>query len=174
MKFISFHTISLDIVGVNMNSYLPDPKTNPELFENVLLRRIIAFIIDSIIIGVIMLSVTLIIFIAGIATFGITWLTLPLVLPFSILFYYASTLGSHRRASVGMQMFDLVLTPTKGLALDGWRVLIHPIVFWLTIWVFAPLLFIGLFTARRQLLHDLLTSTMMIRRSPMRTTANSS
>lgn len=157
-----------------MNYYLPDPKTNPELFESVLLRRIMAFIVDSIIIAVIMLFVTLIIFITGIATFGVTWLTLPLVLPFSILLYYASTLGSNRRASVGMQMFDLVLTPTKGLPLDGWRVLIHPIVFWLTIWVFAPLLFIGLFTARRQLLHDLLTSTMMIRRSPMQTTANSS
>ena len=150
-----------------MNSHLPDPQTNPELFENVLLRRIMAFIVDFIVISTIAFFVTFIVFIAGITTFGITWLTLPFVLPFSILLYYASTLGSHRRATVGMQMFDLVLTPTKGLPLDGWKILVHPIVFWLTIWLFAPLLFIGLFTQRRQLLHDLLTSTMMVRRSPM-------
>ena len=150
-----------------MNVNLPDPDSAPELFEGVLKRRILAYFIDAVIIGVIASVVTLIIFIAGIATFGITWLTLPIIMPFSILLYYATTLGSHRRATLGMQMFDIVLTPTKGAPMDGWKALVHPVVFWITIWAFAPLLFIGLFTRRRQLAHDFLTSTLMVRRSPM-------
>ncbi len=150
-----------------MRDILPDPNSDPDLFDDILKRRVMAFFIDCVIIGVLVLFVSFFIFISGIATFGITWLTLPFVLPFSILLYYASTLGSNKRATLGMQMFDLVLTPIKGFPLNGWKVIIHPIVFWITIWAFAPLLFIGFFTRRRQLLHDLLTSTLMVRRSPM-------
>ncbi len=150
-----------------MNSNLPDPKSSPQLFENILLQRCLAFIIDSIIIFVIIFLITLALFIAGLLTFGLTWLIIPILLPFAVLAYYASTLGSVERATIGMRIFDIVLVPTKGRPRDGWRILIHPIVFWLTIWAFAPLLLIGLFTSRRQLIHDFLTSTMVVRKSAM-------
>jgi uncharacterized RDD family membrane protein YckC len=105
--------------------------------------------------------------IAGIFTLGLLWILMPLFLFFAVLFYYAATLGSPARATVGMRLFDLVLTPTRNAPLDGWKVLIHPFVFWLTIWIFWPLLFVALFTSRRQLLHDLIAGTLMVRRSPM-------
>ncbi len=146
---------------------LPDPNSAPELFENILERRVVAGVIDIIIISIIVIIVSFVLFFAGIATLGLAWLTMPIIIPFSILFYYATTLGSKKRATVGMQLLDIILVPTKGKPLDGFRVLIHPIIFWLTIWLLAPLLIIGLFTNRRQLLHDLITSTMMVRRSAL-------
>ena len=128
----------------------------------------LAYIIDvGILIGIgaVILLVGLI---AGFITFGIGWALLPIVIPAVILGYYAMTLGSRMRATVGMAAMDLVLTPTRGRPLDGWRILIHPIVFWVTWWIAWPVsLAIVLFTPRREMVHDLITGTLMVRRSPM-------
>ena len=65
-------------------------------------------------------------------------------------------------------MFDIVLTPTRGQPLDRWAILIHPIVFWITVWVAWPIsLIVALFTPRQQMVQDLVTGTLMLRRSPM-------
>lgn len=150
-----------------MSISLPDPKTSPELFEGLLTRRIMAYLVDIVIISIISLAFLLATFIVGVLTLGLAWLTLPVIVPLAVLLYYVFTLGSPTRATIGMRIFDIVLTPTSGPPLEGWKVLIHPVVFWLTIWIFWPLLFVGLFTQRRQLLHDMITGTLMVRRSPM-------
>ncbi len=147
---------------------LPDPQTAPELFEGILVRRMLAYLVDvGILIGV--CGVVLVVgLIAGFITFGLGWAMLPLAIPVVILGYYVVTLGSPRRATVGMAMMDLVLTPTRGPPLDGWRILIHPVVFWITWWVAWPVsLAIALFTPRREMVHDLIAGTLMVRRSPM-------
>ncbi len=148
-------------------THLPDPNETPELFDGILTRRVLAYVVDFVIISVFTGIVALFSVIMGFFTFGLALLTLPFCLPIAVLIYYAATLGSPRRSTVGMQMFDIVLTPTSGPPLDGWKSLIHPFVFWLTIWLFWPLLFIGLFTQRRQLLHDMITGSLMVRKSPM-------
>lgn len=149
-------------------SALPDPATAPELFEGVLTRRVFAFIIDLIVMGAIILAVSLVGLIAGFLTFGLAWMAMFLVVPATIVLYYGATLGSSRRATVGMQMMDIVLTPTRGQPLDGWMAIIHAGVFWLTTWISWPLsLAFVLFTPRRQMIHDLVVGTLMVRRSPM-------
>lgn len=147
---------------------LPDPSTAPELFEGVLTRRVTAFIIDLVVIGAMILAFSFVGLIAGFLTFGLAWLALAFVVPATIVLYYGMTLGSDRRATIGMQMMDLVLTPTRGQPLDGWMAMIHAGVFWLTTWISWPLsLLFALFTPRRQMIHDLVTGTLMVRRSPM-------
>ncbi|HWA18545.1 MAG TPA: RDD family protein [Devosia sp.] len=149
-------------------SALPDPATNPELFDGVLLRRVLAYLIDLAFLAVIASIIAVIGMVLGFFTFGLAWLALPIVIPLAILGYYAATLGSPMRATVGMALFDLVLTPTRGMPLDGWRILIHPIVFWITVWVAWPLsLAFALFTPRQQMFHDYVAGTLMLRRSPM-------
>lgn len=146
---------------------LPDPATAPQLFEGLLTRRAIAHVIDLVILGAIVFAVLIVFGIGGILTLGLGWLLLPIALPFAILAYYAVTLGGPNRATVGMAMTDIVLTPIRA-PLDGFAILIHPIVFWVTIWVCWPFsLAFALFTPRRQMLHDLVTGTLMVRRSPM-------
>lgn len=147
---------------------LPDPSTAPQLFDGVLQRRVIAFVIDTVILAVIATVILLVGAIAGIFTLGLAWLSLPFVIPLAILGYYAMTLGSPMRATVGMSMMDIVLVPARGYPLDGWKILIHPLVFWITVWVAWPVsLFVALFTPRQQMVQDLVTGTLMLRRSPM-------
>ena len=147
---------------------LPDPVTAPELFEGVLTRRVIAYIIDLVIMSIAASVLAIVGLIAGFLTFGLAWLVLPFAIPLLILGYYAVTLGSPARATVGMQVMDIVLTPARGRPLDGWKILIHPIVFWITVWVAWPFsLVIALVTPRREMVQDLVTGTLMLRRSPM-------
>lgn len=151
-----------------MNAALPDPETAPELFEGVLLRRMTAFVIDMMIIGLMVTVLTVVGGIAGFLTFGLAWLALIVVVPLSIALYYAATLGSPQRATVGMQMMDIVLTPTRGRPLDGMMAVLHALVFWVIVWISWPFsLLIALFTPRRQMLHDLIVGTLMVRKSPM-------
>jgi uncharacterized RDD family membrane protein YckC len=148
--------------------HLPDPATAPALFEGVLVRRSLAFIVDTIILCVIATLLLVVGTIAGLFTFGLTWLSLPIIIPLAILGYYAATLGSPMRATVGMSLMDIVLVPARGYPLDGWKILIHPIVFWVTVWVAWPVsLLVALFTPRQQMVQDLVTGTLMLRRSPM-------
>lgn len=150
------------------SSPLPDPATAPQLFDGVLTRRSTAFIIDLVMLMIIVTAICMVGFIAGFFSFGVAWLFLPIVIPLAILGYYAGTLGGPGRATVGMSMMDLVLVPTRGYPLDGWKILVHPIVFWVTVWVAWPVsLLIALFTPRRQMVQDLVTGTLMLRRSPM-------
>lgn len=147
---------------------LPDPASNPDLFEGLLVRRAIAYVIDTAIIAAITLALAVVGLVLGLFTLGLGWLALPFVIALAILGYYAGTLGSASRATVGMKAMDIVLTPARGAPLDGWAILIHPIVFWVTIWVSWPFtILFALFTPRQQLLHDLIAGTLMVRRSPM-------
>lgn len=150
-----------------MSIELPDPKTSPELFEGILTRRVMAYLVDIVVISIISTAFIVATAIVGLLTLGLAWVTLPIVIPAAVLLYYVVTLGSPSRATIGMRFFDIVLTPTSGPPLEGWKVLIHPFVFWLTIWLFWPVLFIGLFSQRRQLVHDMVTGSLMVRRSPM-------
>lgn len=147
---------------------LPNPATAPELFEGVLTRRVIAYIVDLVLLALITVIILVVGTIAGFFTFGLAWISLPIVIPIAILGYYVMTLGSRMRATVGMQLMDIVLTPTRGRPLDGWQILIHPLVFWITVWVAWPIsLAVALLTPRREMVHDFIAGTLMVRRSPM-------
>jgi uncharacterized RDD family membrane protein YckC len=149
-------------------SYLPDPQSHPELFQGVLARRAVAWLIDLVVLGMLVLALLLGGLVFGVMTLGLGFLALPIAVPVAVLAYYALTLGSPMRATLGMRAMDIVLTPARGRPLDGWAILIHPLVFWVTVWISWPItVAIALFTPRRQLVHDLIAGTLMVRRSPM-------
>jgi len=152
----------------NNRPALPDPHTAPELFDGVLVRRVLAYLLDVALLVAAATMVGVVSVILGFFTLGIPWLLLPVVIPAIILGYYAITLGSPMRATVGMSVFDIVLVPARGYPLDGWKILIHPVVFWVTVWFAWPIsLVVALFTPRQQMVQDLVTGTLMLRRSPM-------
>jgi len=158
----------MDQTFPNARPALPDPSTAPELFEGLLTRRVAAWFIDILAISVMIGTFTIIGLIAGFLTFGLAWLALFIVVPATVVLYYAATLGSAKRATVGMQAMDIVLTPTRGQPLNGVMAFTHAAVFWVTIWISWPIsLLVALFTPRRQMIHDLIVGTLMVRRSPM-------
>src|SRR5260370_7757551 len=61
-------------VSIEVKPHAYDPIANPELFEGVLARRCIAFVIDVIIIAIPVLFAAAFIFIVGLITLGLGWI----------------------------------------------------------------------------------------------------
>src|SRR5262249_59973940 len=60
--------------SIEVKPHAYDPATNPELFEGVLARRVIAFFIDLVILSVPILVAGFLIAVLGLLTFGLGWL----------------------------------------------------------------------------------------------------
>lgn len=146
-----------------------DPYSEPELFRNVLTRRVIAFIIDLIVLSVPVALAYVFIAVFGLITLGLGWVLFWLVWPATVVWaviYYGTTLGGPHSATIGMRMMDLELRTWYGA--PGYFVLgaAHAILFWTSISFLSPLiLLLGLFNARRRLAHDIVLGTVVINNS---------
>jgi len=161
-------------VSVELKPHAYDPVTNPELFEGVPARRVIAFIIDLIIIAVPALLVGLFIIVFGIITLGLGFLLLWLWWPATVIWalvYYGLCFGSESSATIGMRTMEIELRTWYGS--PGYFLLgaVHGLVFWITVGALTPIvLVVCLFNERRRLLHDILVGTVVIN-SPARAQA---
>ena len=80
-------------------------------------RRLVAFIIDLIIIAIPLVAAAMFIFVFGLLTFGLGWALFWLLSPASVvwaLFYYGLTLGSPASATIGMRVMDIELRTWYG------------------------------------------------------------
>jgi uncharacterized RDD family membrane protein YckC len=146
-----------------------DPDTQPELFEGVLSKRIVAFLIDALIIVALMVPAALLVAILGIVTLGIGWLLFAPLFALVALGYVALTLGGPASATVGMRMAGLEMRTWSGAPMFALLAIMHALIFWFSIGLLTPLvLLVGLFTRRRQLLHDLLLGTVVLNSWPLR------
>ncbi len=146
-----------------------DPYDQPDLFRGVLTRRVIAFLIDLIVLAIPIVFAVIFIAVFGLITLGLGWMLFWLVSPMSVvwaLVYYGLTLGGPHSATIGMRTMDLELRTWYGA--PGYFVLgaAHALVFWATISFLTPLiLIVGLLNSRKRLLHDILLGTVVINRS---------
>lgn len=143
-----------------------DPATRPELFEGVPARRVIAFLIDFVIISVPIVLAAMFIFAFGLVTLGLGWALFWLLSPGSViwaLLYYGSTFGGPRSATIGMRVMDLEMRTWYGAPSYFVLGAVHAIVFWLSVSFLTPfVLLICFFNGRRRLLHDMLLGTVVI------------
>jgi uncharacterized RDD family membrane protein YckC len=155
--------------GPTLQPHAFDPYSRPELFRGVLTRRMIAFVIDLFVLGVPVVLAVLFIAVFGIVTLGLGWALFWLVSPASVIWalvYYGATLGGPYSATIGMRIMDLELRTWYGA--PGYFVLgaVHAVCFWISVSVLSPfVLLIGLFNARRRLLHDFVLGTVVINNS---------
>lgn len=97
-----------------------DPLLNPEPFEGVLARRVIAFVIDVVVIVTPVVLAAIFILLFGIVTLGVGWLLYWLLSPATIIWavvYYGLTLGGPRSATIGMRMVDIEMRTWYGAPL---------------------------------------------------------
>jgi uncharacterized RDD family membrane protein YckC len=155
--------------GPNLQPHAFDPYLQPELFRGVLTRRVIAFIIDLIVLSIPIILAVLFIAVFGVVTLGLGWALFFLVSPASVIWavvYYGATLGGPQSATIGMRVMDLELRTWYGA--PGYFLLgaMHAVLFWISISVLSPfVLLIGLFNGRRRLLHDMVLGTVVINNS---------
>jgi uncharacterized RDD family membrane protein YckC len=143
-----------------------DPILSPELFEGVLPRRVIAFIIDVVIIAVPVVLAAIFIFLLGIITLGVGWLLYWVLSPAAIIWailYYGLTLGGPQSATIGMRVVDIEMRTWYGAPSYFVLGAVHAILFWILISALTPLiLLVGFFNHRRRLLHDIVLGTIVI------------
>ena len=157
-------------VSFELKPHAYDPRANPELFEGVLARRLIAFVIDLIILaipvvlgGLFMLATT--IATLGIAAFFFALLS-PLFWPLIVVWaicYYGFTFGSPASATIGMRVMDLEMRTWYGAPAYFLLGCVHAVVYWVTVSFLTPfVLLVGFFNDRSRLLHDILVGTVVI------------
>jgi uncharacterized RDD family membrane protein YckC len=161
-------------VSIDVKPHAYDPAANPELFEGVLARRCIAFVIDVIIIAIPVLLAALFIVIFGVVTLGLGWLLFWLFWPATVIWaivYYGLTFGSAASATIGMRVMELEMRTWYGAPAYFVLGAVHAIVYWLTVSYLTPLiLLVAFFNERRRCLHDMLVGTIVIN-SPARAAA---
>jgi uncharacterized RDD family membrane protein YckC len=155
-------------IGISLDAkpHAYDAAANPELFERVLARRIMAFVIDVIIIAVPLVIAWICIFIFGLITLGLGWALFWMLSPASIIwavFYYGLTLGRPASATIGMRAMELEMRTWYGAPAYFVLGAVHAIVFWGSVTFLSPfILLVGLFNSRRRLLHDMLVGIVLI------------
>jgi uncharacterized RDD family membrane protein YckC len=157
-------------MSVDIKPHVYDPLRDPELFESVLSRRLIAFIIDFIIIAAPVVLAAVFIFVFGIITLGFGFILFWLLPPSAViwaLFYFGLTLGGPHSATLGMRIMDLEMRTWYGAPAYFLLGVVHAIAFWLTVSFFTPfILLIAFFNRRGRLLHDIILGTVVINNAP--------
>lgn len=150
------------------NRFVYDPVRQPELFDGILSKRIVAFIVDAVLIVLLMVPAALMILILGLLTLGIAWLLFPVLFAIVALGYCALTLGGRASATPGMAFVGVEMRTWNGQRLFPLLAMMHALIFWFSCGILTPLvLLVGLFTARRQLLHDLLLGVVALNADPL-------
>jgi uncharacterized RDD family membrane protein YckC len=153
-------------VSIDVKPHAYDPATNPELFEGVLARRFVAFLIDVTILAIPVMFAAIFIFIFGVITLGIGWALYWLLSPAAAIWaicYYGYTFGSPASATIGMRVMDLEMRTWYGAPAYFVLGAVHAIVYWVTVSFLTPfILLIAFFNHRRRLLHDMLVGTIVI------------
>ncbi len=153
-------------MAIDIKPHAYDPITQPELFEGVLARRVIAFVIDFLVIAVPVVLAAMFIFAFGIVTLGLGfalyWLLSPATVIWALV-YFGLTLGSPASATIGMRVMDLEMRTWYGAPAYFVLGAVHAIVFWISISALTPfVLLVAFFNERRRLLHDILLGTVVI------------
>ena len=152
--------------NVDVKPHAYDPATQPELFEGVLARRVVAFLIDVVLIAMPLAFLAIFIFMFGLVTLGLGWFLFFLYGPLSVIWalvYYGLTFGGAASATIGMRMVDLEMRTWYGAPCYFVLGAVHAIGYWLTVTLLTPfILLVALFNDRRRLLHDMLVGTIVV------------
>ncbi|MBL0371305.1 RDD family protein [Rhizobium sp. KVB221] len=137
-----------------------------DLFDGLLSRRVIAFLIDYTIVLLLMFPAAVLLFVFSILTLGLGFYLYPVLFFLMAGLYFSLSLSSSASATPGMRVMDLMMTTESGQGPDFLTALLHLVVFWILNSVLTPfILLVGLFTDRKRLLHDIALGTTTVRTS---------
>lgn len=133
-------------------------------YSGVLSRRVFAFIVDYIIVGLLYIPAAVVLFFISILTLGLGFLLYPVLFIIVAGLYFGWTLGGPSQASLGMRAMGITMLRVDGRRMDFLTAIVHLALFWILNSVLTPLIMLaGLFTDRSRLVHDLLLGTVIAR-----------
>jgi uncharacterized RDD family membrane protein YckC len=149
--------------------FLFDPIDEPDLYDGILAKRVVAFCIDAILVVLLLIPGALILGVLGFVTFFLAWLLYPVLFAIVALTYIALTLGGPSSATVGMRFTGVELRTWNGKRMFPLLAVMHALTFWFSVGLLTPLvLLVGLLTYRKQLLHDLLLGVVALNADALR------
>ncbi|MET3520978.1 RDD family protein [Mesorhizobium abyssinicae] len=133
-------------------------------YDGVRTRRILACLIDYLIIGLLTIPFAILVAVLGLLTFGLGWMLFSVLVPAVAVLYIWNTLGSADQATTGMKLMGIRLDRLDGTGIDGLTAVVHSVLFWAGNVMLTPLvLLVTLFSDRKRTLHDLLLGTVVSR-----------
>ena len=133
-------------------------------YSGVLSRRVLAFIIDYLIVLLLCIPAAVVVFFLGIITLGLGFMLYPVLFIVVALLYFGLTLGGPSQASPGMRAVGIAMARLDGKRVDFLTAVAHTAIFWIINSVLTPLILLaGLFIERSRLVHDLLLGTVVVR-----------
>jgi uncharacterized RDD family membrane protein YckC len=142
-----------------------DAPVTPDMLEGVIWRRVLAYLVDLIIIGCIEGLLILLVFVpASVVTLGLLsaplWAALALI-PFA---YHVLLIGGRHSATLGQRLFDLRVMDMSGAKPDYIQAALMTALFYITLMLTGLLLFFVFFNSQHRALHDWLSGTIVVRR----------
>jgi uncharacterized RDD family membrane protein YckC len=145
---------------------MPDPVTHAELFDGLLWRRTVAYLIDVCVIGAIMIAAWIVFALLTVLSFGLLGPGLWFLFGLIPLTYHTLLVGGRYGATVGMRLFDLELRSWNGERPVFLQALAHAVLFYLTVGATGCLILLfALINKRSRTLHDVLSGMLMVRTS---------
>lgn len=144
-----------------------DPLLHPELYAGVALRRLLAFFVDMILIGIVVVVAWMAAF--ALSVVSLFFITIPMAAA-SLLFvvlYDVLTIGGPAAATPGMRAFGLKVMTWTGGRPDNLQALLMSALFW-TIYSLTGGLAaaVALLNPRWRCAHDFLAGTVVVRATP--------
>jgi len=134
------------------------------LYEGVRSRRIMAFLLDYMIVALLVIPFAILVFFLGLLTLGFGWVLYGFLVPAVAILYVWNTLGGAKQATSGMQMMSIRLERLDGGRVDGMLAVVHSVLFWAGNVVLSPLILLAtLVLDRKRTVHDLLLGTVVVR-----------
>jgi uncharacterized RDD family membrane protein YckC len=134
--------------------------------SGVLVPRVVAYVVDLFIVGVLSLVVWISVGFLGLITFGLGWLLLPIVGICTAMAYAAITIGGINQATIGMRVSGVEVERSDGGPPDGISAAAHCLLFYVatfTVGLLVVNLLISLLRSDRRMGHDLLTGLVIVR-----------
>lgn len=142
------------------NIGFPDPELHREFYADVTTKRLVAFLIDSLLIMLITAVIIPLTAFIALLFFGFLGLVVSLI--------YRSVSLSNRSATPGMRLMGIEFRTHRGERLSSGMAIAHTVLFTLSISMVFPQMisiFLMLTTAKGQSLNDLVLGTAVINRS---------
>lgn len=147
-------------------SNIPETASTPDwrLYEGVLSRRMLAFVVDYLFVAILCIPAAAILFVISIATLGLGFLLYPALFFIVAALYFGLTLGGKSQSTPGMRMAGIAIRRIDGQPMDFMTAMVHLVLFWIINSVLTPLILLaGLFIDHKRLVHDLLIGTEAVR-----------
>ena len=141
-----------------------DPVAQRRLFDGVLGKRFIAFLVDAVIVSLLVAVAAIVVLLLGVLTLSLGWFLFPLVFPVVGLGYNAVTIGGPTSATIGQRLMGLEVRMWFGGKVSPLVAAFHSLLFWFSLVVFCPILVWALFDPRKRCLHDILAGVLFINR----------